>query len=76
MRTTVDIDHDILSLAKHLASERDQSIGRILSELARRGLRPDNEIVSQPGLIPVLPRKPGGGPVTMQAVKELLESES
>ena len=75
MRTTIDLDSDILRLAKQLSAEREQSLGRIVSDLVRKGLQPANEVAAQPGFIPVLPRKPGGGPVTAQAVKELLEME-
>jgi hypothetical protein len=41
MRTTLQIDDDILSAAKHLAGERGVSVGRVVSDLARRGLRPE-----------------------------------
>ena len=40
MRTTLDIDDDVLSAARDLARERRESIGAVLSALARRGLRP------------------------------------
>ena len=40
MRTTLDLDEDILRVAKHLAQERAQSLGRVLSDLARQGLQP------------------------------------
>jgi hypothetical protein len=38
MRTTLDIDDDILQAAKELAQRERKTAGRILSELARRGL--------------------------------------
>ena len=75
MRTTIDLDEDILRVAKHLAQERDQSLGKIVSDLARRGLEPARKATTRRGVIPVLPRKPGARPVTAQAVKELLEVE-
>ena len=40
MRTTLQIDDDVLSAARQLASQRHVSVGRIVSELARKGLRP------------------------------------
>ena len=40
MRTTLQIDDDVLSIAKQLASQRDMSIGQVVSELARKGLKP------------------------------------
>jgi hypothetical protein len=75
MRTTVDLDEDILKVAKHLAQERAQSLGRVLSDLARQGLQPLAHPKVRAGVIPTFPRKPGAQPVTMQTVKDLLESE-
>jgi hypothetical protein len=75
MRTTVDIDEDVLRVAKDLARQSGHSIGRALSDLIRRGLEP--AIPSEPidSRIPVFPRLPGAKPVTSEIVKELLESE-
>ena len=39
MRTTVTIDDDVIRLAKAIAHGRDISVGKALSELARRGLQ-------------------------------------
>jgi hypothetical protein len=75
MRTTVDLDEDILKVAKHLAQERAQSLGRVLSDLARQGLQPPPKSKVRVGVIPTLPRMPGARPATMQDVKDLLESE-
>ena len=40
MRTTLQIDDDVLESARHLAASRGESVGRVISELARRSLRP------------------------------------
>lgn len=45
MRTTLDIDDDILLAAKELARAEKKTAGQVLSELARRGL-------TQPGQPP------------------------
>ncbi|MBM3760703.1 MAG: antitoxin [Acidobacteria bacterium] len=37
MRTTLDIESEVLAVAKSLASARGISVGAALSELARRG---------------------------------------
>ena len=39
MRTTLNIDDEILEAAKSLAGERNLPVGAVLSELARRGLQ-------------------------------------
>jgi hypothetical protein len=42
MRTTLDIDDDVLQAAKELGYRYKKTAGQMLSELARRGLaRPD-----------------------------------
>ncbi len=38
MRTTLDIDDDILAAAKDLAKSADKTAGKIISELARKAL--------------------------------------
>lgn len=40
MRTTLTIDDDILKAAKTLAAQRRVAIGTVISDLARKGLRP------------------------------------
>ncbi len=76
MRTTVDLDEDILRVVKHLAQEREQSLGHVLSDLVRQALQPTRKAAVRRGVIPILPRKAGARPVTAQTVKEFLEAES
>jgi hypothetical protein len=40
MRTTIQIDDDVLFAARQVARMDGKSIGQPISELARRGLRP------------------------------------
>ena len=44
MRTTLNIDDEILDAARSIAEERNLSVGAALSELARRGLRPTGQV--------------------------------
>ena len=76
MRTTVDLDEDILRAAKDLARERNQSLGRMLSDLARRGLRPPHPSPAGRHGLPILPRKPGARVVTSEIVAQLAEKEA
>ena len=39
MRTTLDIDDDVLAASRELAARRRTSIGKVLSDLARPALR-------------------------------------
>lgn len=72
MRTTLSIDADVLEAARSLAESRGVSIGTVISELARRALAPDTELRTRNGF-PLLPVRPGAGPVTPELVRELLE---
>ena len=38
MRTTLNIDEDVLEITKKIAAERKVSLGRVISELAKEGM--------------------------------------
>jgi predicted transcriptional regulator len=38
MRTTLELDDDLVSAAKHLARQQGATLGRVISELARQSL--------------------------------------
>jgi len=71
MRTTVDIDEDVLQAARELATSRKSSVGRVLSDLARQALRPARKGEGVRNGVPMLPSRPGEGIVTMDAVNRL-----
>jgi hypothetical protein len=75
MRTTVNLDEDVLQAARELAAQRGSTIGQVLSELARRGLRPEREPEASRGGVPLLPPREGAGPVTLESVRRLLDEE-
>jgi hypothetical protein len=71
MRTTLDIDDDVLNAAKELAAARRTTAGRVISELARKALRPTGSSRVRNG-VPLLPRRPGTAPrPTMHLVNSL-----
>ena len=71
MRTTLDIDDDILQAAKELGALHGKTAGQIVSELARRGLTPARAAGVRNG-VPLLPSRPAGRPrPTMRLVNEL-----
>ena len=71
MRTTLDIDEDVLAAAKELAELRGSTAGKVLSELARKGLTPTRSSKLRNG-VPVLPQRPAGSArPTMQLVNRL-----
>lgn len=71
MRTTVDIDEDVLQAAKELAASRGSTAGRVLSELARAGLSRPVAAAERNG-VPLLPRRlPDAPRPTMKLVNSL-----
>lgn len=77
MRTTLDIDADVLQAAKELAERDGRTAGQVVSELARRGLTAPAEgaarVARLRGGVPVLPRR--GEVVTVEHVQRLLDDE-
>jgi hypothetical protein len=74
MRTTLDIDDDILQAVKDIASNRGATAGRVLSELARKALEPAEPPLVRNG-VPLLPRRPASGPKPTMALVNSLRDE-
>ena len=70
MRTTLDIDEDLLGVAKQLAAERKQSAGRVISDLVREALAPKKTPVIRNGIRLFQP-KPGAKRPTLELVNRL-----
>ena len=76
MRTTLEIDDDVIEAARMLAKLKGQGIGRAISDLARRGLVPDaSPVVEVQDGIPVWKHGPGAVSVTSEMVRNLAEEE-
>jgi len=82
MRTTLDIDDDVLFAAKEIASKERKTAGKILSEFFRRGIQSNAPAPStqQPGQpyalkngIPILPSR--GEVVTTERIQRIMEKE-
>lgn len=74
MRTTLRIDDDVLKAARALAESQDRSIGEVLSDLARKGLRPDRQREEDRGF-PVFDVSPDAPPLTLEDVESALDDE-
>jgi hypothetical protein len=75
MRTTLDIDDDVLEIAKHRAKAERKTAGQVISELARQALAEPRERLDLSKVeivhgIPILPSR--GGVVTKELVDELI----
>ena len=74
MRTTLDIDDDILQAAKEIAASRSTTAGRVLSDLARKALEP-KRVPSVRNGVPLLPRRPKRRPRPTMALVNKLRDE-
>ena len=70
MRTTLDIDDDVLQAAKEIAAVRGMTAGQVISEKAREGMKPRSTYTERNG-VPLLPRR--GRIVTVEMVERLLD---
>ena len=70
MRTTLAIDDDVLTVAKAIAQQQHTSVGKVVSDLARRALRRPKAPISRNG-VPLLPVSDRQAVVTLEAVNSL-----
>ena len=73
MRTTLEIDDDVVAAAKELAAAERRSLGAVISELARRGLTPAR--VEAVGGLPVIRVPPGTPAITAEMVRRALDED-
>jgi hypothetical protein len=75
MRTTLDIDEDVLNAANELAARRKTTAGKIISDLARQALtrRSDADHLAVRDGFPVLPST--GKRITVEFIDKLLEED-
>ena len=71
MRTTINLDEDLLQIARSLARARSISIGAIISELMRKGLELQRRLaVDQKSGFPVFQIPRDARPITLEDVKK------
>ena len=77
MRTTLDIEDDVLQAAKELAQRDGGTAGQVISTLARRGLAgrltKSKKSSSTRGGVPLLSSR--GEVVTLEHVQNLMDQE-
>jgi hypothetical protein len=79
MRTTLDIDDDILQAAKELARAENKTAGQVLSDLARNGLMAGNSPTAAEGEDPFVIKdglpilRSRGGIVTNEMIRKIQE---
>jgi hypothetical protein len=77
MRTTLDIEDDVLQAAKELAQREGGTAGKVISNLARRGLTnpsaKSKKSYGSRGGVPLLASR--GEVVTLEHVQNLMDQE-
>jgi Arc/MetJ family transcription regulator len=72
MRTTLDIDDDVLAAAKELATSQKSTVGQVLSDLARMTRAAEKQPKYRNGFR-LLPRT--GKVITSELIEKLMEEE-
>jgi hypothetical protein len=68
MRTTLTLEPDVFAAARKLAESRSESLGKVVSDLMRRGLEAAPPARTQSGF-PVFEVARGAPPLTLADVK-------
>ena len=72
MRTTLDLDDDLLTTAKQLARQQGVTLGQVISELARQSLATKAPLKVRNGALLFVP-KAGASKPDLRIVNELRE---
>ena len=75
MRTTLNLDSEVLRVMKDLAEVRGVSLGRAVSDLLREALKPKMPVQSRERF-PTLPVTSGARAGTLELIDELMEADS
>jgi hypothetical protein len=73
VRTTLEIDDDVIAAARELASAEGRSLGSVVSDLIRKGLTPA-KVDTVDGL-PVIRVPAGSPPITPEMVRRGLDED-
>jgi len=76
MRTTVNLDPDVYESALHLSRVSGQRLGKVLSDLARRGLAPTSESnIKASSRFPTFKVPPGTPVIPASRVQKFIDEE-
>ncbi len=71
MRTTLDIDADVLEAAKTISRSSHKTTGEVVSELLRKALQPPLRPAGIRNGVPVYACEPGAMPLGLERINEL-----
>ena len=72
VRTTVNIDNDLMKVLRGIAESRRTSLGKVVSDLLRKALRP-TELRPDHGAFPLFRVSENAPPITLDDVKRAEE---
>ena len=75
VRTTVNVDDDVLEAAKSIARAEGRGVGAVISDLARRGLAPATVRVRAEDGFPVFDVAEDAPPITDAMVRAALDED-
>ena len=70
MRTTLDLDEDLLLVTKQISQQKQLSMGRVVSQLLRKALEPAVPCRMRNG-IPVFSARPGAVKPDLELINRL-----
>ena len=70
MRTTLQLDDDVLSAARAIAEQQDRTLGDVVSDLARKGLAPPAAPQYRNG-IRLMPVRSDARPSSLEDINQL-----
>jgi hypothetical protein len=75
MRTTLEIEDEILLTVKQIARQRKTTAGSVVSSLLRESLQPKSFAIEYRDGVPVLPRRPNGPVIATELINRLLNED-
>jgi hypothetical protein len=75
VRTTLDIDDELLLTIKEMAQQRKTTAGSIVSSLLRESLQPKSFKLEYRDGVPLLPRRENAPVVTTELVNRLRDED-
>lgn len=70
MRTTLDLEEDIILVAKQLSRQRRTTMGKIVSSLVRKALEPTHQVSVRNG-VPLFTPEPGAPKPSLTLINRL-----
>lgn len=74
MRTTLELDDDLILAGKRMAEQRKTTLGRVMSDLVRQALTPKDAPRVKNG-VPLFRTRPGARKPNLDLVNRLRDSE-